>query len=82
MAVKLESSTRRWIGLSTDVKPVSPADEVTPGSSFLESDTGKIYRWDGEAWRCPESSDLQAEVLQLILAELTQIRELVQLTAG
>lgn len=60
MAVRLEGSIKRWIGLSTDTKPepgqFSPdgeeltSAELPAGSSFLESDTGLIYRWNGHDW--------------------------------
>lgn len=80
--VKLESVTRRYIGLSTDTKPVSPSDEVTPGSSFLESDTGKIYRWNGQEWLCPPADTEALEISRAMLLELGQIRELLQLTTS
>lgn len=65
MAVRLESNITRYIGLSTDVKPtlVTPArtipgttqivaaqPAVAAGSSFLETDTGRIARYDGHTW--------------------------------
>lgn len=87
MAVYLETSTRRYIGASTDTKPVllaDPAgDKAMPvGSSFLENDTGKIFRWDGVEWKHYEAIDEQVQTLQLILAELTELRELVTLATN
>jgi len=82
MAIKLEQQIKRYIGLSTDAKQDIPTVDLLPGASFLENDTGKIFRWDGEAWRCYEPPDDQNFTLQLILAELSQLRELVQLTVG
>ena len=90
MAVRLEGSTRRWIGLSSDEKPIpghstwDPKDnvattieatDVPPGSSFLETDTGRIQRWDGSAWAVYVPADEQSEYLQAILTELASLRE-------
>jgi len=46
MAVVLERSNERYIGLSTDTKPTSPP----AGSLFWESDTGATYVYTGSAW--------------------------------
>lgn len=65
MAVKLEHSVRRYLGLSTDTKPTVgtyldgveiEARHLSPGSSFLETDTGRIYRWNGEEWTHPSTA--------------------------
>ena len=88
MAVYLETSTRRYIGASLDTKPVVLADPalgdkpMPMGSSFLENDTGKIFRWDGFSWKHYEAIDEQLQMLQLILAELTELRELVTLATN
>ncbi len=89
MAVTLEGSTRRFIGLSTDSKPVPgghfdnttlTAGDITPGSSFLEADTGRIFRWDGSKWQArpePKVADTGLQTLDvnaLILRELVRIR--------
>lgn len=62
MAYRLEGTIRRYIGTSSDRKP-TPGDldplgsgrtldatDVPYGSSFLESDTGAVWRWDGHRW--------------------------------
>ena len=59
MAVRLENTIRRYIGLSTDRKPYTfplASDEEKPpeGSSFLESDTGAVFRWNWDSWYGPE----------------------------
>lgn len=36
----------RYIGVSTDIKPVG----VDPGSTFYESDTTNTYIYDGSNW--------------------------------
>lgn len=98
MSVILEGSIKRWIGLSTDTKPApgqtrfdpvlntsTPlvALDVPAGSSFLETDTGRIYRWDGEQWaHSPAEEDAQVAVLQAVLNELTQLRQMVALVIG
>jgi len=48
MTVQEEYVIRRYIGLSTDVKPVS--SDVLVGSTFWESDTGFSYSWTGTEW--------------------------------
>lgn len=63
MAVKLEGAIRRFIGKSTETKPVVgtsrdknagevvvTAHDLPAGSTFLEADTGLIYRWTGDEW--------------------------------
>jgi hypothetical protein len=47
MAIKRKSFVE-WIGLAADTKPTSPTPET--GSSFRETDTGRIYYWTGSAW--------------------------------
>lgn len=82
MAVKLEGSIRRYVGLSTDTKPTgytgATLDSIPAGSSFLESDTGDIWRWNGSEWMAHES-DRASEWLAAIYGELRQLRELTEL---
>lgn len=85
MAVQLEGSIQRYIGSSTDRKPDVAYDDglvLPPGSSFFESDTGRIYRWDGDAWRYGSTDDVLQPLLEAIYVELTRIRAVVELTAG
>ena len=91
MTVKLQNTTYRYIGLSTDEKPVPTGEGegsseakqmdlvLPPGSSFLENDTGKIYRWDGKSWRYTAQEDDQSQLLVAILLELRHIRTAVEL---
>src|SRR5262245_19397262 len=83
MAVKLEGSIKRWIGISSDTKPfigTNPdgttlnASDIPPGSSFLESDTGIVYRWTGTAWVSPQADDRVLELLRQILDEAKRAR--------
>ena len=90
MTIRLEGAIKRWIGKSSDTKPypgqvlsqdngpdvVLTANDVPAGSSFLEEDTGRIYRWSGTEWTYTLPIDAQAEYLQAILFELASIREL------
>jgi hypothetical protein len=47
MALMLINVTQNFIGLSTDTKPTTG---VKAGSSFIETDTGDHYLFDGSAW--------------------------------
>ncbi len=79
MAVKLESTTKRWLGESTDIKPgVVTTEIIPPGSSFLETDTGRIYRWDGSQWTVHIPEDEQLAVLEMMLVELVRARVLLE----
>ena len=84
MAVKLEGTIKRFIGLSTDTKPsvglnldglTLTALDLPPGSSFLETDTGRIWRYNSLEWVIHVPENEQAEYLQAILFELASIRE-------
>ena len=90
---RLENSTARYIGTSTEGKPqalglatgsdgVERPTSIPAGSSFLETDTGHIYRYDGTSWvYAPASADVEI-LLGAILAELTALREVITLAAG
>lgn len=88
MTVRLESTTRRYIGHSTDPKPqlgkqldgsTVEATDLGPGSSFLEEDTGRVLRWNGSTWTLPSTEDgRQLQVLETIAADLHSLRDLVE----
>ena len=92
MTVKLEGTIRRYIGLSTDVKPelgyqsdgsTIASSDLPAGSSFMETDTGNIYRWNGSsAWTLPIPESDELYVLQSLLRELTELRQMVGLAIG
>ena len=99
MAVRLEGSIHRYVGLSTDAKPrpfaggdansaplagdMGEGQTLPAGSSFLETDTGLIYRWDGVSeWSATPPADDNGQLLAAILAELTAIREMVELAVN
>lgn len=88
MTVILETVIKRFIGLSADEKPyvgqvlrnddgtlyTTTARDLPAGSTFYESDTNRIWRWNGEKW-CPpllteDDEGLQSETLTEILAHL------------
>lgn len=82
MAVRLESTIKRYTGLSSDDKPrlgqnsdgveVSAAD-LPVGSSFLESDTGNIYRWTGTQWQFGDSPEvLELREIKALLAAFAE----------
>ncbi len=51
MAVTNVESINRFIGLSTDTKPVVTTGlSLDVGASFIETDTGTTYIWNGYAW--------------------------------
>ena len=89
MTVKLEGTIKRFIGLSSDrkpgVDPVPVEGESAPpaGSTFFESDTGTIYRYDQGGWQIPESQVDQTNVLLgHIYTELQRIHVHLQLHNG
>lgn len=47
MAIELIGAIQRWIGLSTDAKPVS---DVKPGVVFYETDTQKEFIYTTAGW--------------------------------
>lgn len=87
MAVRLESTIKRYIGGAGDVKPrpgitlpdgiLITAAELPVGSSFLEEDTGLISRWTGVNWTValPEMDAVSNILLAEILHELRATRE-------
>ena len=82
MTVRLEGSIQRWIGLSDDIKPKLSDGPIPLGSSYLESDTGLILRWTGEAWSLPAQNDDLVNLLGTMVQVLGEIRELLELSTG
>lgn len=78
MAVRLETTIKRFIGLSTDEKPTG----VPFGSSFLESDTGRIWKYGVDGWALPILEDEQVELLSSVLMEVMKIHKLLALATG
>ena len=81
MAVRLEGQIKRYIGLSDDAKPDHQTETIQAGSSFLESNTGRIYRSTGSAWLMFEPVEEQDLILSSILQELVKIRLLAEFRA-
>lgn len=82
MAVKLEGSIKRYIGLASDTKPTpdETGETLPAGSSFLESDTGRIWRWSGTEWTNYAAQDEPAALLSAIYQELQNLRAALVLT--
>ena len=83
--VRLEGSIQRYLGLSTDTKPVGDfanGESIPVGSSFMETDTGHIYRFNGDGWKFAEPTDETATLLTVIYLELQQIRAAVELATA
>lgn len=75
--VLLHGGIKRFTGTSQDTKP----QDIPAGSSFLETDTGRIYRFNGDMWTYA-AEDTTNELLSLILFELQMIRETVALVTA
>lgn len=76
-------ATKRWIGLSTDPKPTLQTESVLPpGSTVLETDTGRIARWNGEAWIYGDEDKGADALLAAIYHELVRIRTVLELFTG
>ena len=73
MAVRLEATIKRFIGLSTDQKP---QDAIPAGSSFLESDTGIVHRFDGRSWMPSFTEEKYTIYFEAMIELLTDVREI------
>ena len=81
---RLPSHTERYIGTDAERRALRPSTDnpLPPGSSFLATDTGEMWRWDGGQWAQTTPDNEQLAVLEALLAEVTRLRELVELTIG
>lgn len=88
MTVQLVTNIKKWIGTSSDVKPISTASSlIPPGSTFLESDTGDMYRFDSSEWIRAEldkeaSEENRSLLLTAILLELQKLNERFELVTA
>ena len=81
MAVRQENNAKRYIGLSSDRKPV-PQEEsadfdqivVFPGSTFYEKDTGQLFVYN-DGWALKSQDATVVEVLEAILHRLDEMHE-------
>lgn len=81
--VRLEGTIKRFIGQSTDLKPATTdEDKIPAGSSFLETDTGKIARFDGNVWQIADDGSEVRELLAALLTETQRIGQLLSLASG
>jgi hypothetical protein len=78
MAVTMGATIKRFVGLSTDAKPIDDRDNdqrVPNGSTFLEEDTGDMYIYtviDGWYLKDEASITLRLETKDL-LEELLEV---------
>lgn len=77
---RTDVTIHRWLGDSHEPKPMPglKTDGVTvpsipAGSSFMEDDTGKIYRWNGLRWVGPVDVDDGGNAV--ILSEIKALRQ-------
>jgi hypothetical protein len=78
VTIRLETSIKRYIGLSTDQKPrpgVQGPDGTTfinadmpPGTTLLEADTGRLWRWTGTDWILGAPDDATARLVAAVEA--------------
>lgn len=77
MAYKLEGQLHRYIGLSTDEKPTTSV-AAPVGSTFFESDTGRMYRWNGSDWDFPKGVSQTDSLLVELIFEVRAMRESIE----
>lgn len=70
--VRLEGTIKRYIGTSTDEKPT---DDVPAGSSFLETTTGTVFRFDGRMWIAAPGGEEVSGLLEVVISLLIDVRE-------
>ena len=74
MAVRLEGPVKRYIGSSTDDKPM---DDIPSGSSFLETNTQDIFRFDGRMWvKTTNNEEENSLYFERIIRLLEDMRDL------
>ena len=79
MAVKLEGAIRRYIGLSKDDKPADGLGDPRPaGSTFLETDTRRIYRFNGSIWVDADTIEQDTALLSALYGEVLVLRQLIE----
>jgi hypothetical protein len=71
VGVQLETNTKRFRGLSTDLKPGHETEAKPPvGSVFTETDTGERYIWTG-SWPWVR----QEQTIEGLLNELIEVNQ-------
>lgn len=88
MAVQLETSNKRYRGLSTDLKPghdrdgrakTEPVQTIPVGSVFTETDTGKRFIWRG-SWPWVRQEQTIEEILERLIEVNSQILQTLSAT--
>ena len=71
MAFKRETTITKWVGNSEEPKPDG---DIPVGSTFTETDTGRVYAYDGNQWTSDQATESLGPVLDTMLLELSKIR--------
>jgi len=78
---RTDVTIHRWMGDSHEPKPLPGlqtdgvvVDSIPAGSSFMEEDTGRIYRWNGLRWNGPVADEDDGGNA-IILAEIRALRK-------
>ena len=90
MTVRMVATIKRFIGLSTDAKPVDDVtgERIQDDSTFFESDTGNLCVYDaGNGWHLKTEAGIALRLenkLQLteLLAEAKKANELLETIAS
>ena len=81
MAIQLETSNKRFRGLSSDLKPghdrdgrskSEPAQTIPVGSVFTETDTGKRFVWQG-SWPWVRQEQTIEDLLERLIEVNVQV---------
>jgi hypothetical protein len=83
MTATRTSFSHKYVGLSTDVKPVTGGPDadgnslgtIPVGSVFHETDTGNIATYDGYVWRITDR-EMDSRVLDRLDAIIEQLKAL------
>lgn len=85
MAIQLETSIKRFRGLSTDLKPghdrggraiTEPVQTIPSGSVFTETDTGKRFIWRGSWPWVRQEQTIEGLLEQLIEVNVQMLKRL------
>ena len=70
----LGAKQEKFIGPSTEAKPRPPDYPIPNGSTCLEEDTGRIFRWRDNDWRAAPQ-DPTADLLIALLDQIVALRQ-------
>ena len=65
-----------YAGLKSDTKPVTSLDgKVGTGATFIETDTGREFFWDGYRWTLHAEDANLGVLLRAVLEEIQELKE-------